>query len=574
MLDELHHKDRTPLVQCIEEVTSNNAAPSPSELSLLARAVQSVPAHRIKTAQQALVDLRSLLLEPVEEAKEEAPSAVKEGDGKRKKTKQPLKKRTEHAQQEEKEKEGGGGDDDGGDDGDGGGGLLTRSEWCRACVALAKLSEAALPLRFPSLVLLPAERNALYPCIQRQVEERMRVVGRVAQLRRAMQQWWPSLVAYTACNVPLPPDQDQQKAEAIAMMLGGDRFSLCNIAGKVFHALSSSDARSSIHLNKSDDASSKSEEMNAALAMEREVWRAIHHKIQLSCAVNDEVWGSTPSSSPFLRPLQLSCGLYTWQPASRTETMRELLMEAEVFGLPPFLRSIRKSAQHTTLSSHGGSAGSTETQCSGSAALSPLSSPPPPSSSSSLLFLTPESLDPTIYRPPTLASPEGAHTRVQSELSDLVRRHCVWTVAVGDGDQIVRLLLDAHPAADRSPQPLSVKQESEEEGPHDTTTKPAGPPRLLHALAQRGIAAARVQQAAAAAAATPLYVHVEWQWGNRWVPSDKVYYALVLVAVIPTDFVRQSYGSARSALEVSVDDPNTDLDSVAYYVAAVVQLTR
>ncbi|KAK7200080.1 hypothetical protein NESM_000057600 [Novymonas esmeraldas] len=285
-------------------------------------------------------------------------------------------------------------------------------------------------------------------------------------------------------------------------------------------------------------------------------------------AVDADTWGPMAAMASW----RYTDGLYVVHHASRVHTLRRLLAEAQFYGLPRFLRSIRAMA--------GG-------HVDAAAAL------PPPASRqewqhASVLqraqglyrdhfFLTPDGLDPDLFSQP---DPMQAQL-VQEELVTLQRTHCAFGLVVGEADEVLTLVqhhLRCVGGAWRHGGGEKKEEEDEEEGPGlaggvkaeppgpgsgngdaaagsqrvvvdgDTDAVPLSacaaaplphphPPRVdpLRRYVVRTVEAARRERGGGAAAAP--FSHVQWvEQGsvNRWTPNAH-YYGLAYVVVLETE---------------------------------------
>ncbi|CBZ23874.1 conserved hypothetical protein [Leishmania mexicana MHOM/GT/2001/U1103] len=339
-------------------------------------------------------------------------------------------------------------------------------------------------------------------------------------------------------------------------------------------------------------------------------------------ALKDMTAVETASWGPVAAMVSWRCtdGLYVVHHASRVHVLRRLLNEAQFYGLPLFLRSIRAMA-----GSHAGS-GFTSTAREGGwqrAALLQRAQ----SLYADQFFLTPDGLDPDLFFQP---DPMQAQL-VQEELVALQRTHCAFCLVVGEADEVLTLVqlhmrhvggvwqhwvqkeeeeslsgVKAEPLDDRDPTDVdgaATALSSEDadnsgiasaNGPGPAVPRPRVPTDPLRRYAIRTVDAARRHQrpeasSAGPTAATPLpFSHVQWiEHGsaNHWSPNAH-YYGLAYMVVLETEEEWATEDGGRLATEgllpesaiVMNAETNTaalrEARAPAYCVNAILELWR
>ncbi|AYU80658.1 hypothetical protein LdCL_290022200 [Leishmania donovani] len=283
-------------------------------------------------------------------------------------------------------------------------------------------------------------------------------------------------------------------------------------------------------------------------------------------AVETASWGPVAAMASW----RCTDGLYVVHHASRVHVLRRLLNEAQLYGLPLFLRSIRAMA-----GSHASSGFASTARGGGwhrAVALQRAQS-----LYADQFFLTPDALDPDLFSQP---DPMQAQL-VQEELVALQRTHCAFCLVVGEADEVLTLVqrhmrhvggvwqhwvkkeeeepmpgVKAEPLDARDPtdaDAVATELSSEDADKSGTASADApGVPALLRPCAPtdplrryviRTVDAARRHQrhkasSAAPTAATPLpFSHVQWiEHGstNRWSPNAN-YYGLAYMVVLDTE---------------------------------------
>lgn len=432
-----------------------------------------------------------------------------------------------------------------------------RQRWYRTCVALAQLSDAAIALTGPSLVTASTTTSAgaagsgeqeegqadhlvPSPCQIRPVEQRLKCLRRLAAMRQACLRW-------------LQPVRNCSTHEEISEMLCA--------APQAFGAISSYSTTTS-------STSSSSTTQEAALLQ-----RLLKEADQL-CDVDSTSWGK--ASRPL--PLRIVDGLYVNRPQARRLLTDELLKEAELYGLPPFLRSVRRS---TTPIATTPSSTTTSNAC-------PLH-----------LFPTPNSLDERLYDIPAASEPVAP--LLQTEMAELAQKHCVFGMIVGDGDEIAQLLLqnsgsslttnvcmkvetaDHDCSAVRDCNRSQDNAAIEEVEADDVAEGPGASASVrrredcIEPYVRKAVSAAQQCGVGVGGGSgdDSAMVVVDWLWGNRWARTGTPsFYGLIYMAVVPSGATLAEFGSgcekaAPYDVEVAGDQP-----ALRYYVAGVVEVRR
>lgn len=338
------------------------------------------------------------------------------------------------------------------------------------------------------------------------------------------------------------------------------------------------------------------------------------------CTVDTASWGAMA----LLPPLRLTDGVYVVHHTLRQHAMTQLLKEAELYGLPPFLRSIRRY----TVSDHWGPmmdtffSGSSSRANEGGAPWWAASSSASSSAVSAAggggggghtaprfvhrLFLTPESLNPAEFTSP---DPMQAPI-VQEELIDLARRHCCFGLLVGDADQILCVMkraseyttslwerrlkreqqqTDATAAANIKVEATSCERHATSTGGEEMQSSEAcaaarrtgplnAPLRDPLAPYVRRVAAIAARRASAAAAvgssseeeeAVAPYCHVEWLSPNRWSP-EATYYGLAFGIILESEATSRLLSKEDGVVDGEQPKAPLDVDATA---AQLEQLT-
>ncbi|GET90443.1 hypothetical protein, conserved [Leishmania tarentolae] len=142
-------------------------------------------------------------------------------------------------------------------------------------------------------------------------------------------------------------------------------------------------------------------------------------------AVETASWGPVAAMTSW----RCTDGLYVVHHASRVHVLRRLLNEAQFYGLPLFLRSIRAMANNSVNSGFTSSAREGGWQC--ATALQRAQR-----LYADQFFLTPDNLDPDLFSQP---DPMQAQV-VQEELVALQRTHCAFCLVVGEADEVLTLV--------------------------------------------------------------------------------------------------------------------------------------
>ncbi|KAG5497351.1 hypothetical protein JIQ42_03837 [Leishmania sp. Namibia] len=278
-------------------------------------------------------------------------------------------------------------------------------------------------------------------------------------------------------------------------------------------------------------------------------------------------WGPVASMASW----RCTDGVYVVHHASRVHVVRQLLNEAQFYGLPPFLRSIRAMA-----GSHASTGFMSATRDGGWQRATVLQRAQ--SLYADQFFLTPDCLDPDLFSQP---DPMQAQL-VQEELVTLQRTHCAFGLVVGEADEVLTLVhrhmlyasgawqqrvkeekkesppmlrpemkaerLDGEGQADANA--AATEGGAEDSGESGSGSGPGTPLPRPHASTDplryyvlRTVDAARRHQrhkaaSAGPSAAPPLpFTHVQWiEHGsaNRWSPNAH-YYGLSYMVVLETE---------------------------------------
>ncbi|KPI90695.1 hypothetical protein ABL78_0131 [Leptomonas seymouri] len=293
--------------------------------------------------------------------------------------------------------------------------------------------------------------------------------------------------------------------------------------------------------------------------------------LKQTTAVDASTWGPMAAMASW----RCTDGLYVGQHAARVRALRRVLAEAQFYGLPRFLRSIRVAS-----ATAAGEVGTTPYAFSGSGDncwMKPTALLRAQSRDLDRFFLTPDLLDPTSFMQPDSMQVQ----LVQEELITLQRSHCGFCLVVGEADEVVTLLHDHLAFMGRIWQHLAKKEEESsavkaepstgdsEEGSECCDARASVPSPAscfahkkqqhsrpidpLHLYALRTVDAARryerekkkTQQqqqpdsaSSSSAPSVPLpFSHVQWvECGstNKWSPNTH-YYGLVYMVVLETD---------------------------------------
>ncbi|CCW67355.1 unnamed protein product [Phytomonas sp. Hart1] len=325
---------------------------------------------------------------------------------------------------------------------------IPRSYFC-AVLALARLCESSIPTRFPPLIaadmVSPLDNNDVEneagnedsrawwpsPVSLTAVQERLACARRVLQLRYVYSMLAPfvrncnTIAELTKLLMPLrdPPP---------GLRAGSDRNNYWNGSNRFVSFPSTSPHR-----------------------VEERVLSELLLLANQDCAIDTESWGSFAT----LPLLKVRNGIYTMHRASRQDTLKKLLKrEEELYGLPPFLRFIRRAGVGSTpVYSHTGSFVGPEltsipvvgVQHTTSALLHNIqnrstngvcadSRSGMTNSNQSYFFPSPESLEPDAF-----AFPDPAYyPTVQEELIEIAAKHSCFGLVIGEADHILKLWKD------------------------------------------------------------------------------------------------------------------------------------
>ncbi|KAG5490394.1 hypothetical protein JKF63_00514 [Porcisia hertigi] len=310
-------------------------------------------------------------------------------------------------------------------------------------------------------------------------------------------------------------------------------------------------------------------------------------------AVEAASWGPLAATASW----RCTDGLYVVHHASRVHVLRRLLNEAQLYGLPLFLRSIRAMA-----GSHVESGFPSSAAVGGwhrAAALKRVQS-----LYADQFFLTPDCLDPDLFSQP---DPMQAQL-VQEELVTLQRTYCAFCLVVGEADEVLTFV-HQHMRFLGSTWQQRMKKEEEmspalASGVTDVTatelcigetdrigtgsaraplrapTRCDAPTDPLRHYVIRTVDAARRHQrsktaSSPTAASSPAFSHVQWierGGANRWSP-DANYYGLAYMVVLETEEEWATEGNGVLVTEGLL--PETAIARVpAYCVNAMLQLCR
>ena len=177
-------------------------------------------------------------------------------------------------------------------------------------------------------------------------------------------------------------------------------------------------------------------------------------------AVEAATWGPMAAMASW----RCTDGLYVIQHASRVRALRRVLAEAQFYGLPRFLRSIRAAPAMqaaAAVASTNAAAGVASDRSSGGGDdswLKPTALLRAQARYVDQFFLTPDTLDPTSF-----TQPDPMQTQlVQEELITLQRTHCAFCLVVGEADEIVSLVHGHLACAGHTWQQLTGKKKEEE----------------------------------------------------------------------------------------------------------------
>jgi hypothetical protein len=339
--------------------------------------------------------------------------------------------------------------------------------------------------------------------------------------------------------------------------------------------------------------------------------------LKVATAVDATTWGPMAAMASW----RCTDGVYVVHHASRVRALRRVVAEANFYGLPRFLRSIRAA----TTGGGGGGDGCW---------MQPTALLRAQSRYTDQFYLTPDALDPASF-----IQPDPMQVQlVQEELITLQRTHGVFCLVVGEADEVVCLLRDHLACVGRSWQHLTKKEEDgggavkaePSTGDDDEAAEGGGAVKdgggggqvdpasrssvgiqrtaqfidPLHHYVLRTIEAARQHECemkrlrraplpgqcpteSAPAAAAPLpFSHVQWVDGgstNRWSPNT-YYYGLVYMVVLETDEWETEEVSLATegllpatAIHISEDASTETLRPPrppTYYVNAMLELWR
>ncbi|KAG5473818.1 hypothetical protein LSCM1_04449 [Leishmania martiniquensis] len=358
--------------------------------------------------------------------------------------------------------------------------------------------------------------------------------------------------------------------------------------------------------------------ITARYQQEEALLRCIVAALQDMTAVETASWGPMASMASW----RCTDGLYVVHHASRVHVLRRLLNEAQFYGLPLFLRSIRAMA-----GSHVGSGfvlATREGEWQRATVLERVQS-----LYADQFFLTPDCLDPDLF-----SQPDSMQAQlVQEELVMLQCAHCAFGLVVGEVDEVLTLA-HQHMRHMSSTWQQRAKQEEEESPPAPQSevkaeplddgdradadgaaieasvefsgdrsgAKAAGPgpapprPRAsvdpLRRYVLRTVDAARRHQrhktpsSALSTASSLPFSHVQWiEHGsaNRWSPNAH-YYGLSYMVVLETEEEWAKEDGGRVAAEgllpetaIAVDAPSNTAalpEAPAYCVNALLELWR
>lgn len=324
---------------------------------------------------------------------------------------------------------------------------------------------------------------------------------------------------------------------------------------------------------------------------EMQILTEVVAEVNRQCAIDTASWGQLAQ----LPPLHLQHGVYVVHHASRRRSLSSLLQEeADLYGLPPFLRSIRKTTsigmgwdQPPTAPSHRGVPSTDGARCGATHV------------SYNNFFLCPEDLNAEEF-----TAPDAMQALiVQEEIISISLKHCALGVIIGEADQILYLFKawGEHDALRRvrhvkweadasSPTEEIVKAEMEElltEVPgrrRAVLRDPLAPFVRETAVKARAARqqttlppAAAVSSAGAEVAtresvmASPTFIH--WLCENRW-SSDMTCYALTFVVVLQSEFSEEGVTPAMPMTVEASDSDEGRFEEVSYYVNTVLELSR
>ncbi|CCW59664.1 unnamed protein product [Phytomonas sp. EM1] len=327
-----------------------------------------------------------------------------------------------------------------------------------AVVALSQLCESAIPTRFPPLVAAdvaapPDSALGAMPCSSSGVK-----TGTDNEDNR---EWWPSPVSLTAVQERLVCARRVLQCRYVYGVLA-PLLRRCNTSAQLVEVLMPPrDSSLGPHAGKDNDNRCNGSNRFVPLSsppshrVEDQILSELLLLANQECALDTESWG-TFAMPPLLK---VRNGIYTVHCASRQEALEQLLKrEEELYGLPPFLRFIRRAGtgsvpacnhsedfvnaelsslpvpgSHQAISAfpHGIQKRLGNGVCVGSR--SRLSN-----SSQSYFFPSPESLNPG-----TFAFPDPAYyPTVQEELIEIAAKHGCFGLVIGEADHILQLWRD------------------------------------------------------------------------------------------------------------------------------------
>ncbi|CAD2218537.1 hypothetical protein ADEAN_000602600 [Angomonas deanei] len=311
--------------------------------------------------------------------------------------------------------------------------------------------------------------------------------------------------------------------------------------------------------------------------LERAVLTKLLASVNDDCKVDAAAWGPLA----VLPRLQVREGLYVLQDSARRETMRALLKECDLYGLPPFLRSIRNPNREEESAHH-------ELQDKSSSYLN---------DHRSHFFLSVDALDSAHFLVGQ-AEPLILQT-VGEELIELSGKHMAYGLLIGEPDQIVGLLKQHNEwtaaktarqwKEEHAEEVVKVEIAEEEEGAASGPAERRKPNPLLPHV-RRTLLAAQKQQTeqlelemqgnpsseATSNASDKLFTQVHWITPNRLVDRPAYsYYGLIYAVVIESDVQLHDAGKLPE-LSVDADQVATEHNDrdVSFYVSTVVELKR
>lgn len=462
-------------------------------------------------------------------------------------------------------------------------GWWVRHRFFDAAVALARLCDAAVPTVHPALVTTDALALAAHPhrmpggedeevlpmpVVMRAAERRLRALTRLWQLRFTHGVLVPAL--HRCGSVAdlnaffLPP----------AAGGGGGNGHVDSFVA--FPALAS--------------ARHRAEDLVLAELVGR---------LNAGAAVDAAAWG--PSAA--LPLLAVSNGAYVAHHGSREPALAQLLAEEdELYGLPPFLRSVRLMAGGHGLAGPG------------PRAISSHASSGLEYAGEHLLFPTLCSLDRRQFQ--ALDAMQGP--LLQEELIGLAMKHCAFGLVAGDADQVLLLLKEwsEHQAQgrDRERAAAAAKHEHSVKGEDDSGDgdgsgdegeeesggeRPAAVRRRRDPMApyarETAVLARQQRRRSSPTSGGPAndawrsMCRVDWLCEDRWAPaaSGVAYYGLVYAVVLRSELLASldgaTPGAPLDADQVAAGGSGAEgraggeigaFQEAMYYISAVVELSR